>query len=94
MALSLLTDIECVRRTREQRTTQMSEESTLTSKGQTTIPKGIRERLAMKSGDRMTFTLMPDGTVLMRVKNKSILGMAGALRKKGRRAVPVDQLSR
>lgn len=72
----------------------MSEESTLTSKGQTTIPKAIRDRLAMKSGDRMTFTLMPDGTVLMRVKNKSVLGLAGSLRKKGRKAVPTHQLSR
>jgi antitoxin PrlF len=72
----------------------MGEESTLTSKGQTTIPKGIRDKLAIKSGDRMTFTLMPDGTVLMRVKNKSVLEMAGVLRKKGRKPVPIEQLSR
>jgi antitoxin PrlF len=72
----------------------MGEESTLTSKGQTTIPKGIRDKLAIKSGDRMTFTLMPDGTVLMRVKNKSVLEMAGVLRRKGRKPVPIEQLSR
>ncbi|HEX2653253.1 MAG TPA: type II toxin-antitoxin system PrlF family antitoxin, partial [Xanthobacteraceae bacterium] len=46
----------------------MSTDSTLTSKGQTTIPKAIRDCLHMKTGDRMTFTLMPDGVVLMRVK--------------------------
>src|SRR5262245_48951001 len=39
----------------------MSTEATLTSKGQTTIPKEIREGLHMKTGDRMTFTLLPDG---------------------------------
>lgn len=72
----------------------MGEESTLTSKGQTTIPKGIRDKLAIKSGDRMTFTLMPDGTVLMRVKNKSVLEVAGVLRRKGRKPVPIEQLSR
>jgi AbrB family looped-hinge helix DNA binding protein len=72
----------------------MGEESTLTSKGQTTIPKAIRDKLAMKSGDRMTFTLMPDGTVLMRVKNKSVLELAGVLRRKGRKPVPIEQLSR
>ena len=72
----------------------MSNDATLTSKGQTTIPKGIRESLGMKSGDRIMFTLMPDGTVLMRLKNKSVMSLAGSLRKKGRRAVPVDQLSR
>jgi len=72
----------------------MSTESTLTSKGQTTIPKDIRDSLGIKSGDRMTFTLMPDGTVLLRVKNKSIMNLAGSLRKKGRKPLPVDQLSR
>jgi len=72
----------------------MAGESTLTSKGQTTIPKRIRDKLAMKCGDRLAFTLMPDGTVLMRVKNKSILGLAGVLRRRGRKPVPIDQLSR
>ena len=48
----------------------------------------------MKAGDRMTFTLMPDATVVMRVKSKSIAALAGALHKKGRKAVPVEQLSR
>jgi antitoxin PrlF len=69
-------------------------ESTLTSKGQTTIPKNLRDRLTMKPGDRMTFTLLPDGSVLMRVKNKSVMALAGSLRKKGRKAIPVNQLSR
>jgi antitoxin PrlF len=72
----------------------MAEESTLTSKGQTTIPKGIRDKLAMKSGDRMTFTLMPDGTVVMRVKNKTIQDVAGMLRRKGRKPLRVGRLSR
>lgn len=69
-------------------------ESTLTSKGQTTIPKDIRDGLGIKAGHRMTFTLMPDGTVLMRVKNKSAMDVAGRLRKEGRKPLPVDQLSR
>jgi antitoxin PrlF len=72
----------------------IGEESTMTSKGQTTIPTGIRDTLAMRSGDRMTFTLMPDGAVLMRVKNKSVLELAGVLRGKGRKPVPIEQLSR
>lgn len=72
----------------------MSSEATLTSKGQTTIPKEIRDRLAMKPGDRITFTLMPDATIVMRLKNKSIAALAGTLHKKGRKPVPVEQLSR
>ena len=72
----------------------MSIETTLTSKGQTTIPKEIRDGLHMKAGDRMTFTLMPDGTVVLRLKSKSVAELAGALHKKGRKPVPVGQLSR
>ena len=71
----------------------MSTEATLTSKGRTTIPKGIREGLRMKTGDRMTFTLLPDGTVLMRVKNKSVMSLAGRFFKKGRKALHVKDLS-
>lgn len=72
----------------------MQNEATLTSKGQTTIPKEIRDSLAMKAGDRMTFTLMPDGTVVMRVKSRSVAELAGALHRKGRKSLPVRQLSR
>lgn len=30
----------------------------------------------LKAGDRMTFTLMPDGVVLMRLKNKRVAELA------------------
>jgi AbrB family looped-hinge helix DNA binding protein len=39
----------------------MSIEAILTSKGQVTIPKEIRDSLHMKEGDRMKFTLLPTG---------------------------------
>jgi len=72
----------------------MPTDATLTSKGRTTIPKEIRDSPGMKSWDRMTFTLMPDATVVMRVKSKSVTELAGMLKKKGRKPVPVEQLSR
>jgi antitoxin PrlF len=72
----------------------MTTDATLTSKGQTTIPKEIRDSLGLKPGDRMTFTQMPDGTVVMRVKSKSVMDLAGLLRKKGRKPVAIGRLSR
>ena len=72
----------------------MTTTATLTGKGQTTIPKEIRDSLGMKPGDRMTFTLMPDGTVIMRMKNKRIMDLAGALQKKGRKPISITQMSR
>ena len=72
----------------------MSNDATLTSKGQTTIPKEIRDSLSMKTGDRMTFTLMPDATVVMRAKTRSVCELAGVLHKKGQKPIPIEQLSR
>jgi AbrB family looped-hinge helix DNA binding protein len=77
-----------------QKEINVSNDAKLTSKGQITIPKEIRDSLSMKAGDRMTFTLMPDATVVMRVKSKSVTELAGVLRKKGRKRVPIEQLSR
>jgi AbrB family looped-hinge helix DNA binding protein len=72
----------------------MSNDATLTSKGQTTIPKEIRDSLSLKAGDRMTFTLMPDATVVMRVKSKSVTELVGVLHEKGRKSIRITQLSR
>ena len=51
--------------------------ATLTSKGQTTIPKEIRDKLGLKAQDRLNFTLLPDGTVIMRAKKRSLTDLAG-----------------
>ena len=40
-------------------------ESALTSKGQATIPKTIRDHLRLKPGDRVKFFVHPDGTVVL-----------------------------
>ena len=40
-------------------------ESAITSKGQATIPKAIREHLGLKPGDRIKFFLHPDGSVVL-----------------------------
>jgi antitoxin PrlF len=42
--------------------------ATLTSKGRTTIPKEIRDGLGLRPKDRLHFTLLADGTVIMRAK--------------------------
>jgi len=72
----------------------MGAESTLTSKGQTTVPKDIRDSLGLKPGDKIAFTMMPDGTVQMRVKNKSAMAVAASLRKPGQKRLSTRLLSR
>jgi antitoxin PrlF len=40
-------------------------ESAITSKGQATIPKAVRDHLHLKPGDRVKFFMHPDGTVVL-----------------------------
>jgi len=40
-------------------------EATLSSKGQATIPKTVRERLQIKPGDRFKFFFHPDGVIIL-----------------------------
>lgn len=52
--------------------------STLTSKGQITIPKKIREMLKLKTSDRVIFVPLEDGKVLMTTETapaESLFGM-------------------
>ncbi len=40
-------------------------EATLSSKGQATIPKAVRDRLQIKAGDRFKFFFHPDGVIIL-----------------------------
>lgn len=40
-------------------------EYTLSSKGQATIPKAVRERLQIQPGDRLKFFFHPDGVIIL-----------------------------
>jgi AbrB family looped-hinge helix DNA binding protein len=40
-------------------------EAKLSSKGQATIPKAVRERLRISAGDRFKFFFHPDGVILL-----------------------------
>lgn len=55
--------------------------SKITSKGQTTIPKRIRERLQLEPGDRVLFVERQDEVVLQPVK-RTLLDYKGSLEPK------------
>jgi AbrB family looped-hinge helix DNA binding protein len=66
--------------------------ATVTSKGQTTIPKNIRAAANLKAGDRIHFTVLEDGTIIVRVKNSSIRHIS--FKPPGGKRVSVAQMSR
>jgi len=60
-------------------------EAFLTSKGQVTIPAEIRRSMKLKPRDRVVFTRLSDGTLMVRVKNKSVVDLIGILPKPKRK---------
>ena len=66
-------------------------ESTITVKGQTTVPADIRAVMHPKPGTRLVWSAMPDGTIIVRAKTQSIRDMAGMLKApKGKRITIED----
>lgn len=68
-------------------------EATLTSKGQVTIPAEIRRFLEVEAQDRITFTPMPDGTVVLRAKTRSLKELKGILKPKSGVRVSVEDMN-
>ena len=64
---------------------------TITSKGQLTMPKELREKLALKPGDKVYWTY-EDGGVMIRPKNRPIMDLAGFLHDPGRKAMSDEEL--
>jgi antitoxin PrlF len=67
--------------------------ATLTSKGQTTIPKEIRSKLGLKAGAKLHFNLMPDGTISVRAKTGTLKDLAGILHRPGRPAATLEEMN-
>lgn len=67
-------------------------ESTLTSKGQTTVPMEVRKQLQAEPGARLSWIVTSTGAVLIRVKSRSVLELAGSVKPARSRRVPVEKL--
>lgn len=48
-------------------------ESSITVKGQTTLPKAVRDSLAVKAGDKVRYVILKEGVLILPVKPTSRL---------------------
>ncbi|MES1157481.1 MAG: AbrB/MazE/SpoVT family DNA-binding domain-containing protein [Haliangium ochraceum] len=66
--------------------------ASLTSKGQVTVPKVIRDLLKIETGDRLDFVIEGDRIVL-RPGTRDLRELRGALHRPGRKAVSLEAMS-
>ena len=64
-------------------------DATLTTKGQVTIPKPVRDHLKLETGARLSFIIQDDGTVVLKALTRHIRELAGVLHRPRQRPVSV-----
>jgi antitoxin PrlF len=66
--------------------------ATITSKGQVTIPKEIRDSLLLHTGDKIDFTLTAQGQVVLKPVTQRVDDLFGRLRKPGQKTLSTQEM--
>lgn len=66
--------------------------STITSKGQITLPREVRDHLHVREGDRIEFAIGRDGEVRVRPVTGSVEEMFGMLRRSGAKSRSLEEI--
>ena len=67
--------------------------ATITSKGQVTIPKDIRESLNLHSGDKIEIVVTETGEAVIRPLSKKVDDLFCKLKKENQKAVSVEEMN-
>jgi len=67
--------------------------ATITTKGQITIPKSVRDSLKLHSGDKIEFIVTDKMEAVMRPISKKVDEVFGRLNRPGMKAVSVEELN-
>lgn len=67
-------------------------EASITSKGQITIPAEIRRQMNLGPQDKVVFTLLPNGTTIMRAKNRPIKTLANSMKPVSKKRVSIKDM--
>ena len=66
--------------------------TTLTSKGQITLPRQVRKHLRVQTGDAIDFIIGHDGTVRVRAGEVDVSELRGLFSQPGRRPVTIEEM--
>lgn len=67
-------------------------EARMTSKGQVTVPRDVRERLKLKMGDKLRFRVADNGQVIVDAAKYHIGDLYGLLRRSGMKPVSTEAM--
>lgn len=67
--------------------------ATLSSKGQITLPKTVRERLRVDTGDQVDFVVNDRGDVVVRAATLDVTELKGLLKRSRARPVTVEEMN-
>jgi antitoxin PrlF len=67
--------------------------ATVTSKGQITLPKAVRELLRVDTGDQVDFLVNERGDVVVRPVSLDITELRGLLKRPHKRSVSVEAMN-
>ena len=67
--------------------------ATVTSKGQITIPRAVRQSLRLRTGDRVEFVVQGRNEAVLKTVTRTVDEVFGLLRKPGRSAKTVEQMN-
>jgi antitoxin PrlF len=67
--------------------------STLTSKGQITVPQEVRESLHLKAGSKIEFIIEPGGRVIFQPLRSDFKVLKGMLKSKLKRPASVEEMN-
>ena len=67
--------------------------ATITSKGQLTLPKAIRDQLGLGAGGKLDFIIEADGSLRARPLRRGAAGLFGLLHDPNRAASTVEQMN-
>ncbi len=71
---------------------EVSELTTISSTGQVTVPREVRERLGLQAGDKIAWSMLGNGTIVLRPKTRRLADLVGILTQPGQPGVSADEM--
>lgn len=67
--------------------------ATMTSKGQFTMPKEVRDDLGLSPGDKVLFVVLPGRRAAIVPRNRRLSALAGVLHDPNRTTITIDEMN-